>query len=294
MNRVQLAFLALIFTACAAVRADDPKKDPPKAKEPVRLDAKSLGEMLVDMGLETKLIDDLFQKIRWTIKDWGSPVWLSISTDKRTVWLYTEFELRPGFDKAPATAWLKLLEKNDAIGPSRFALDEKGKRLTLRRPLNNADLTAAQLRKELNSFVEDIKTNQDLWSAANFLPAMTPEAQKLLDKLAGTWKLTDSTNMGKPLPQEAIAKFSFTIEKNQFRAFQDGNEALKSTLYIEVLDGKIIFDLVGTSGNDRGILKMDGETLTMCTANGDAERPADFTSTEKNKNTLLVLKRQKP
>jgi uncharacterized protein (TIGR03067 family) len=294
MNRIRLVFLALIFTACAAVCADEPKKDAPKGKESVRLDTKTLGEMLVDMGLETKLVDDIFHKIRWSIKDSEFPLWLSISTDKRTLWVYTEFKLRSDCDKAPATAWLKLLEKNDAIGPSRFALDEKGKRLTFRRPLNNADLTAAQLRKELNSFVEDLKANQELWQPAAFLPPLTPEATKMLGKLAGNWKITESTSMGKPVPPEATAKVTFTIEKNQFRTFKDGNETPKSTIYLEVHDGKITIDLVGTSVTERGILKLEGETLTLCTAYGDAERPTDFTSTEKNKNTLLVLKRQKP
>src|SRR6516225_2960903 len=83
MNRIRLVFLALIFTACAAVCADEPKKDAPKGKESVRLDTKTLGEMLVDMGLETKLVDDIFHKIRWSIKDSEFPLWLSISTDKR-------------------------------------------------------------------------------------------------------------------------------------------------------------------------------------------------------------------
>ena len=85
--------LSVVLLLAPWAGAQEPKK------ERARLDTKSLGEMLADMGLEAKLVDERFQKIRWTVKDWTSPVWLSVADDKRTVWLYTEFALRPDFGR---------------------------------------------------------------------------------------------------------------------------------------------------------------------------------------------------
>lgn len=287
----------LVFLLASPAAAQEPRAEPPKAKEPARLDAKSLGAMLADMGVEPKLVDDRFQRVRWTIKNWDRPdwpVWLSVSGNKQTVWLYTEFELRADVEKTPADAWRKLLETNDEIAPAFFSLDEKGRRLTLRRPVPNADPTAAQLRKELNGFVETVRKTQDLWRPAAFLPVMTAEAQALVGKLAGAWRLTASTDRGKALAADAAGKFDFVFEKNQLRAYQDGKEVLRATVYVEVLDGRATFDFVGDAGTDLGILKLDGDTLTLCVAGGGAGRPTEFAGTEKSNSVLMVLKRQKP
>lgn len=287
MSRTRTAFAVALLAACAAT-AQEPKK------EPARLDLRALGEMLTDLGAEPKPVDNNFQKVRWTTPDWGSPVWLSVSGNKQTLWLYTEFDLRPDFEKAPGDAWRAVLEKNDSIGPTYFALDEKGKRLTLRRPVANADVTAAKLRKELNSLVETVQKTQHLWRAAAFLPVMTPEALKVIDRLAGTWTPTASTDKGKPLPAAVVAKFTFEFAGTQLRVSRDGKEVLKAAVYVEVRDGKTTFDFVASDATDVGILKFDGDTLTLCSASGSAERPAAFASTEKPGTLLMVLRRKKP
>jgi uncharacterized protein (TIGR03067 family) len=294
MSRIRfVAVLGLTLGACAATLA----QDPPKAKEPTRLDIKALGEMLTDMGIETKLAENRFQTIRWTVKDWETPVWLTVSASKRTVWLFTNLGLPTASEKAPAEAWRKLLEKNDAIAPNIFSLDEKGKRLTFRRPVLNAGLTPAQLRKELNTFAETLQKSQSLWQGTAFLPPMTPEALKVQAQLEGTWQVTASTDRGKRLPGFEVAKDTFVFEKNQVRVLKDGKEALKATLYIELAGGKTLFELVTddfATSVDVGILKLEGDTLTMCSNSGTGDRPTEFTSTEKSNSILLVLKRRKP
>lgn len=292
MRYARAVLAVAILVACTATRADEPKKDPPKAKEPTRLDFKALGEMLTDMGYDPKVTDNnTFQKIQVsTAKDGAYSVWLSVSPSKQYVWLYTSFSLPEGFEKAPAASWRKLLEKNDDIGPALFGVDESAKRLVLRQPVANADITPAQLRKAITGYVDTITKNKDLWNRANFLPEMTAEAKKLLDGLTGTWKVTEASGMGKPVPADQLAKFTFVFEKGSLTVTVDGQPGVSGLMYVQMKNGVVWFDLSGATGIDLGILKLDGDTLSLCMA---PERPTEFASTEKGKSTLFVLKRQK-
>jgi uncharacterized protein (TIGR03067 family) len=289
-----MALVVVLLVACSATRADDPKKpdskESPKAKELVRLDLKSLGEMLTDMGYAPMLTDeDTFQKILVsTSKDGKFPVWLSIGKSKQFVWMYTSFTLPDDFEKAPANAWWKLLEKNDDIGPALFAIDEKHKRLVLRQPLSNANLTPQQLRKAITEYTGIITKNKELWNAANFRPEMSAEAKKLLARLDGTWKLAEGKSKGQVVPADQLGKFAFTFDKGSLTVTFDGKPAANGKMYLQIKNGAVWFDMHGTGGTDLGLLKLDGQTLTLCMA---PVRPTEFTSTEKS--TLFILKRQK-
>jgi uncharacterized protein (TIGR03067 family) len=296
MTHVRPVLVVVLLLGCVAAGADEPKKadpkDPPKAKEPVRLDIKALGEMLSDMGYKPELTDkDTFQKIQVTTsKDGTFSIWLSISASKQFVWLYTSFTLPDGFEKAPPASWRKLLEKNDDIGPALFSVDEPGKRLVLRQPLGNANITPVQLRKAITGYVGIITQNKHLWNRANFLPEMTAEAKKVLDGLDGTWKVTEAVSMGKAVAAEEAAKINFVFDKGTLTAGAEGQMSASGLMYIQIKDGVVWFDMYAPQGTDYGILKVDVDTLTMCLAQ---ERPTEFVSTEKGKSTLFVLKRQK-
>jgi uncharacterized protein (TIGR03067 family) len=283
---------AIALVAAAAILSAGRADDPPKKAEPVRLTTEKLGEMLTDMGYEPTFQDKLYYKVKVSIPDWNSVVWLWITSGGKEVRLFAEFTLRAGFEDAPAGAWVQLLEKNDNIGPAAFGLDPKGKRLTLYKPLPNADLTPAKLRKELAGFAELIKKNKDVWQATNFIPVMTPEARKVLDRFAGTWKVTSFVDRGKAAGSAETARLSVAIEKSTIRAVNDGkDETLKATIYLDVRDGKSVIDLHGANSVDYGIFKLEGDTLSICAAAGGAERPAAIAGTEKT--VLLVLKRDK-
>jgi uncharacterized protein (TIGR03067 family) len=289
MTRVRTAVAALL-AACAAAGADEPKTADPK-KAPARLDFKALGEMLTDMGYEPKATDnDTFHKITATGKGTGYPVWVSVSSNKQFVRLYTSFDLPPGFEKAPAESWRKLMEKNDDIAPAVFAVNESDRRLVLRRPVPNDDLTPAQFRKAINAYVDVIEQSKGLWARANFLPEMTPEAKKVLAGLAGTWKLTEGAAAGKPVPADQLAKFTFVIDGRTLTVTAEGQATVTGALNLQIKSGAVWFDLDTATGTDLGILKVAGDALTMCMG---SERPTEFVSTEKAKSALFVLKRQK-
>lgn len=293
MTQVRFAFAIGLAAAVlsAGPAQDTPKKAEPKKAEPARLTTEKLGAMLTDMGFEPKSQDKQYYTVKVSVPDWESTVWLWVVSD-REVRLFAGIGLWAGFEDAPAGAWLKLLEANDALRPAAFALEAKRQRLTLSRPVPNADLTPAKLRKELTGFAELVKTNRDVWKATNFLPEVTPEARKVLDRMAGTWKLTSFVARGKAADAAEVARLTVTIEKDTIRALKDGKEVtLDATIRLDVRGGKNLIDLHTAGGElDQGIFRAEGDTLSICAGAGGG-RPTAVAATEKT--TLMVLKRDK-
>ncbi len=296
MTRVRVAF-AVALLAALAVGADEPKKDkdPPKAKGPVRLDFKALGEMLTDLGYEPKATDNnSFHKIIASSKEFTHPVWLSLSADQRTVWFYNYNSLPDGFEKAPAESWRKLLEKNDDIVPAVFSVEETKKRLALRLPIPNADITPVQLRKTITGYVDTIQQTKALWNTVNFLPEMSAAAKKVLADLGGTWKASEWLVGGKKQPDADAEKFFATFDKDAL-TFTVKDQKIEARARLLAMDGAFwidTYDIAGVLGST-GLLKLDGGTMTLCLHPTIGTRPTEFTSTEANKNILVVFKRQK-
>jgi uncharacterized protein (TIGR03067 family) len=162
--------------------------------------------------------------------------------------------------------------------------------VAFRLPIANADITPAQLRKAITGYVDTISQTKTLWNSTNFLPEMTAEAKKILDRLNGTWKVTEASASGKAVPAEQNAKITIVIDKGTLTATAEGQPGASGVMYIQIKPGVVWFDVVSASGTEVGILKFDGDTLTLCMG---PERPTQFVSTEKAKSTLFVLKRQK-
>jgi len=288
------AAVLIALTACTAVRADLPNLTNPKApdtkSEPVRLDFKSLGEMLTDLGFDPKPSDNTYQQIRATRKDNSSSIWLMVSGNQKILWMYTEFSLPEGYEKAPASVWQKLLEMNDDIGPVQFSIDGKDRRLILRKPVHNDGITSVMLRKEIDSFMDVISKNQVVWAYGNFLPVMSIAEKKLLAELSGTWQVIETAQAGKSAPAENVAKLTLVFENGKLTINNDGKPMATNDFHIQMKNGAIWFDFVNQYGSEVGILKLEGDELTLCI---NKVRPSEFESTEKNGNTLTVLKRKK-
>src|SRR5205085_1209951 len=153
-------------------------------------------------------------------------------------------------------------EKNDDIGPSMLSFDAKKRRVELSRPVNNVDLTAAKLRKELDAFVDTVEKTQDLWKPVAFLPTLTPEAAKVLARLTGTWAVTGKTDKG--VEQKPDGE-SLSFDSTRVRFYRDGEFVREALLHVEVGGGSVAFDFIveGDNPSDFGILKLEGDTLTL-------------------------------
>jgi hypothetical protein len=66
-------------------------------------------------------------------------------------------------DKVPPSRLVKLLEANDDITPASFSYDKARQRFYLNLAVDNRDITAAIVRKELTSLLRVIERTAPLW-----------------------------------------------------------------------------------------------------------------------------------
>jgi uncharacterized protein (TIGR03067 family) len=275
--------LLLVTLTLSSTAAQDP---------PARLSKDGLDQMLGKFGFKTSAVSKTTTEVVIERTGWTSVIRVSLSAEGNHIWLdaYLLTITRP--EDVPAAVWKRLLAKNEDVNPAAFMFNATSKRLYLTRLLPNADVTPMLLRQELEYLDGCIEKTADVWRLSNFVPPMTPEGEKLLPALAGTWKVTEFVDQGKPLTAEDAAKFSLTIDKNTFRFVRDGKTLIRRGQLVAGAAGATKhLDRYATDGSVRGIFKLDGDTLTWCYAPG--ERPTAFAGDEKTKTTLLVLKREK-
>lgn len=118
--------------------------------------------------------------------------------------------------------------------------------------------------------------------------------------LQGTWKGARFTE-GKGEDASKGVKVEFTFKDGALVGRKDSGAPIGEATFTLSADGKSI-DATGTSSGYRGkiylgILKIEGDTLTICMAGSgakDAKRPTSFVAEPGPANYLIVLKRQKP
>jgi uncharacterized protein (TIGR03067 family) len=134
-------------------------------------------------------------------------------------------------------------------------------------------------------------------TAGDAAPAKVDQAA--LKKFEGSWKLTAQEHGGKKSEKKEIATITLDVKGAKWIT-RDGVE-VKEEAAVEALDPKATpaaIDLRITSGSDadktvRGIWKRDGDTLTVCVAEPNRERPKEFEGKEGSGHTLLVFTRAK-
>jgi uncharacterized protein (TIGR03067 family) len=138
--------------------------------------------------------------------------------------------------------------------------------------------------------------------------------QALADKPAATDKETDKKDEEKVLGTWAVV----SVEEGGHR---EEGEGIKEARMTFAADGKWIWKTPGKGGKDgtykgtytldpakkpkevtvtinngetiKGIYKVDGDSLTICSTDKDIERPSEFITKEGMFVTLIVLKREK-
>src|SRR5260370_3865871 len=117
-----------------------------------------------------------------------------------------------------------------------------------------------------------------------------------LEKLAGGWTCVSGINDGKPLPEDVVKQLKLTLTKDHYKT-EKGQVLLFDGVYkIDAGQRPKHIDITAPEGEQadktsKRIYALEGETLRICYANADKDRPKDFESKPGSGATLVVWKR---
>lgn len=121
------------------------------------------------------------------------------------------------------------------------------------------------------------------------------DRKKELDLLQGEWALVSQESQGRLLPDALVRGQTVTVKADQWTIQVRGKEGTFTFKIDPSKDPKTI-DLTRKVGEKeivlRGIYKVDGDTLTVCRAGAEHERPKEFKVTAEV-GLLQVWKRVK-
>jgi uncharacterized protein (TIGR03067 family) len=117
------------------------------------------------------------------------------------------------------------------------------------------------------------------------------------DKLQGTWTVVSLEVGGNEVGADETKNFKLEFKGDKV-IFTDGKQTHEGTFKLEPTAKPKAIDVIPLDGPDkgkteRGIYAFEGETLKICGADADKERPKGFTTKEGTGRTLVVLKRAK-
>jgi uncharacterized protein (TIGR03067 family) len=114
--------------------------------------------------------------------------------------------------------------------------------------------------------------------------------------LVGTWTCVSAVIDGKPLAGETAGQLRLTLTPDRYKTERGDQVLFDSTYKVDVTKSPAQIDMIGTEGDLKdkaalGILKLDGDMLTMCYVMPGKERPAAFESQPQSGAFLVVWKR---
>jgi uncharacterized protein (TIGR03067 family) len=116
------------------------------------------------------------------------------------------------------------------------------------------------------------------------------------EKLTGVWACVSGVNDGKPLPEDIVKQLKLTLTKDRYKT-EKGQVLLFDGIYkIDAGQRPKHIDITAPEGEQagktsKGVYALESETLRMCYANADKDRPKDFESKPGSGATLVVWKR---
>jgi uncharacterized protein (TIGR03067 family) len=155
-------------------------------------------------------------------------------------------------------------------------------------------------------FLSKLKLCAGFFAALTFIvavglfawPALSAQGPntKELDKFQGTWVLLSGETGGQQIPEEKIKTAKLVVKGNEMKVFRNGKD--DHELKIEIDPSKdpkeinLTRVLNGESKTTLGIYAFDGKTLKICGDNDGKVRPAEFSTQNQPKYSLMVLKHE--
>lgn len=125
----------------------------------------------------------------------------------------------------------------------------------------------------------------------------SPEVKKELANHQGVWTTVSFHRDGKDAPDEIAHSITRTVDGDHVVWKRDGKSFSGSTIVLDPAASPRTIDILADGGPARdrrvlGIYKLEGDRLTICTADPDQPRPTDFKAEKDSKHTLMVFKRE--
>ena len=120
----------------------------------------------------------------------------------------------------------------------------------------------------------------------------TPKGE--LEKYQGTWVLVSEEYQGKTVPAEELPDLSHTVQGNQVRYTANGRDR-SAIVTLDPRKTPKTYDLMRDDGalSLKGIYTWDGETIKICAAEDQGDRPTEFKTGAGSGNRIRVWKHKK-
>jgi uncharacterized protein (TIGR03067 family) len=121
------------------------------------------------------------------------------------------------------------------------------------------------------------------------LPSGASAVQTAPEALLGVWQAVSLEDGGRTAPEELVQTLRWTVTEGGIKQ-EAGGETLELTYTLDPTQSPIWMDLAQGGDVSRGILKIEGDTLTVCWSEATgAQRSTAFESRPDGPNDVLIV-----
>jgi hypothetical protein len=133
--------------------------------------------MLRNLGYEPKEMKAGTASYYRVATTFDSRTWyvdFELSPNKKFVWISFWMNALPVGQRVPADVMERMLDANQRYGPAHFRYSPTSRVISVGMALGNRGLTQAELRYQIDYFVDTLRQTQSLWNSALWAPAPAP------------------------------------------------------------------------------------------------------------------------